>query len=142
MPDDTPPAPDSAQATSRDRTCDATTSGGTLHPATFGPCTRDRGHDAHRDANGDAWYSPGQGDARERAERAEAALAAGIPLICSDERHEAKVEALEAALDRVRDLAGRLDGFADVALTVPDRELYQTLARSLREAIDGQKPTP
>jgi hypothetical protein len=72
----TPPAPDSAPATGHGRTCDATTSGGTQHPITLGPCTRDRGHDTHRDARGDTWYSPGQDDARQRAEKAEGELAA------------------------------------------------------------------
>lgn len=37
-----------------------------------------------------------------RAEEAEAALAAGIPLVCSDERHQAKVTALEASIGRAR----------------------------------------
>jgi hypothetical protein len=39
-------------------TCDATLTGGTRHRTTLGPCTLGRGHDAHRDANGDAWYTP------------------------------------------------------------------------------------
>jgi hypothetical protein len=39
---------------------------------------------------------------KQRAERAEAALAAGIPLVCTDERHQAKVAALDAALNAAR----------------------------------------
>lgn len=38
----------------------------------------------------------------QRAEEAETALAARIPLICSDERHQAKVAALEAEVQRMR----------------------------------------
>ena len=45
---------------------------------------------------------------RARAEQAEAALAAGIPLICTDERHQAKVTALEAQVRRLGDLIDRL----------------------------------
>lgn len=44
----------------------------------------------------------------QRAEQAEAALAAGIPLICTDERHQAKVAALEAQVRRLGDLIDRL----------------------------------
>jgi multidrug efflux pump subunit AcrA (membrane-fusion protein) len=38
-----------------------------------------------------------------RAEKTEAALAAGVPLICADERHAAKVASLEARIAAVRD---------------------------------------
>lgn len=43
-----------------------------------------------------------------RAEKAEVALAAGIPLICTDERHQAKTAALEAQVRRLGDLIDRL----------------------------------
>lgn len=56
------------------------------------------------------------------------------------QHHYQRVQELEAALARVRAFAGRLDGFAEVALKVPDRELYAALATALRTALD-QEPT-
>jgi len=47
----------------------------------------------------------------------------------------------DAALVRVRVLADRLDQFADVALKVPDRELYAALATDLRAALTETEPT-
>lgn len=65
---------------------------------------------------------------RDRAERAETALAAGIPLVCSDERHQAKVTALEARIAQALAVAEVIDAngihwAADAirrALTGPD----------------------
>lgn len=47
----------------------------------------------------------------------------------------------EAAIERVRQLATRLEEFAENALKTDDRQLYAALAADLRTAIDEQQPT-
>ncbi|MEU3903280.1 hypothetical protein AB0F20_05625 [Streptomyces goshikiensis] len=64
-----------------------------------------------------------------RAKQAEAGLA--------EER------ALSAALDRVRAVLGRLDEFADLTASVPDRSLYRGIAADLRAALtEPEEPRP
>jgi hypothetical protein len=82
---------------------------------------------------------PAETIARLRAERDQ--YAAGIPLICSSERHQAKVAGLEARLARVSALADQLDHVSDGAVRVPDRKLYADLAGVIRTALSPE-PTP
>lgn len=44
----------------------------------------------------------------------------------------------EEAVQRVQEYTEQLDQFAALALKVPDRQLYGTLARSIRKALDGE----
>jgi hypothetical protein len=54
---------------------------------------------------------------------------------------EARVRELEAALDRVRALADRLEEFAENALRTDDRDLYAAIARDLHAAIQPADQT-
>lgn len=45
---------------------------------------------------------------RDRAEAERDALAGGVPLVCSDERHKTKVQSLEAEIERLRAAAQQL----------------------------------
>lgn len=57
-------------------------------------------------------------------------------------RWRTRAEQAEAAIERVRKLATRLEEFAENALKTADRQLYAALASDLRAAIDqAQQPT-
>lgn len=79
--------------------------------------------------------------AEERADKAEAErdrAMAGVPLICSDERHQAKVRGLEAELDRLRTHHGQV---ADHAISLDAdlaifREAVSQYSGQLEEARD------
>ena len=47
------------------------------------------------------------------------------------------IAGLEAAIQRARGLADRLEEFAENALRVDDRELYATIAKDLRERLNA-----
>lgn len=69
---------------------------------------------------------------RVRAEQAETALAAGVPLICCDERHAAKVSALET---RIAALDPCIDRVVGVAYPMAERWADA-------DALDGPADTP
>jgi hypothetical protein len=49
----------------------------------------------------------------------------------------AEREQLRAAVQRVRAECDRLDHFAEITASAPDRSLYRALAEALRAALDG-----
>ncbi|QIJ61440.1 hypothetical protein [Streptomyces sp. JB150] len=54
----------------------------------------------------------------------------------------ARAERAEAAIERVRALAARLEEFAENALKADDRSLYRAIASNIRTQLDGAAPSP